>query len=112
MREDMEWYVYIQDFNSREIKKYNIFQHYSFMEDIKKAYKKHKDDYETFCEYVKRSLMYYFWGKCEWEIILSGWPESDDFKEEKIDVYEQVMMNKEIFMKYVWDMAHARKRKK
>jgi len=110
MRTDMEWYVYVQNFNSKRIEKYNIFNHYGFMEDVRKTYKKHKDDYNAFCEDVKVSLMYYFWNKCEWEIILSGWPEYDGLEEEKIDVYQQVMMNKDIFMKYVWDMAHARKR--
>lgn len=109
---DMQWYVYVEDINARRIKEYNIFEHYRFMEDIKQIYKKHKDDYDTFCEEVRRSLQYYFWSKCEWEIILSDWPPSDTFKELKVDVYDQVMLNKDVFMKYVWDMTHARKTSK
>lgn len=106
---DMEWYVYVEDVNARRIDKFNIFDHYSFNEDIKKIYKKYKNDYNVFCDEVRKSLRYYYWSKCEWEIILSGWPSSNNFKEEKIDVYDQVMMNKDIFMKYVWEMCHARK---
>lgn len=105
----MEWNVYVGDFNANEIKVYNIFNHSSFTEDVKKICKKYKDDYATFCDKLKGSLMYYFWSKCEWEIILSDWPPSDRFNSSKVSVYDQIMLNKEAFMKYVWDTAHTRK---
>ena len=35
---DMEWNVYVEDFNGRKIDTYNIFEHYRFMEDIKQIY--------------------------------------------------------------------------
>ena len=47
--------------------------------------------------------MYYFWSKCEWEIILSDWPPSDTFCKEKIDVFDQVMLNWDIFVDYIWN---------
>lgn len=106
---DMEWNVYIEDFNGRKMEVYNIFEHGRFNDDVKQAYKKYKDNFEAFAEEVKRSLMYYFWSKCEWEVILSPWPERKDFQEKKIDVYDQVMLNWDNFIKYVWEMAHARK---
>ena len=105
----MEWYVYVEDSNRRTIKKVNIFEHDRFLDDVKKTYKKHKDDYESFCSAIKCSLAYFFWSKCEWEIVLCDWPPSDRFQKKKIDVYDQVMMNRDVFMKYVWDMTHARK---
>ena len=108
MRE-MQWYVYVENFNRKKMEKYNIFEHASFMEDVRKAYKKHRDNFEEFSIEIKRSLRYYFWSKCEWEIVLSPWPEREGFREEKIDVYDQVMLNADVFFKYVWDMAHARK---
>lgn len=46
--------------------------------------------------------MYYFWSKCEWEIILSDFPPSDRFKKKKVDVYEQVMLNWDKFINYLW----------
>ena len=109
MREDMEWYVYVEDFNNHCIEKHNVFDHTRFVEDIKKIYKKHKDNFDIFSEEVRKSLMYFYWSKCEWEIVLSPWPPRENFKEEKIDVYEQVMLNWDNFIKYVWEMTHARK---
>lgn len=106
---DMVWNVYVENFNANRIEKYNIFQHYSFNESVKKAYKKYKDDSAAFAKEVRRQLQYYFWSKCEWEIVLSDFPPSDRFQKEKIDVYGQVMLNWDIFIQYVWDAAHARK---
>ena len=108
----MEWYVYVDDFNNRCIEKHNVFDHTGFREDIQKIYKKYKDDFDSFSEEVRKSLAYFYWSKCEWEIVLSPWPPRDNFREEKIDVYEQVMLNWDNFIKYVWEMAHARKNSK
>ena len=106
---DMEWYVYVEDINGRHITTYNIFQHGRFMDDVQKIYKQYKDDFDIFSCEIQKSLRYYFWSKAEWEIILSDWPESKIFQKEKIDVYDQVMLNWDIFIRYVWEMAHARK---
>ena len=108
---DMTWNVYVEDFNGKRIEPYNVFMHHGFTEDIKKAYKEHKDDFDAFSEAVKRSLMYYYWSKAEWEIILGPWCGARFSKdmEIKVDVYDQIMLNWEPFIKYVWDQAHARK---
>lgn len=98
----MEWNVYVEDINRREIKTYNIFDHSSFREEIKSIYSKCKDKKE-FAEKVKKCTMYYFWCKCEWEIVISGFPSCKIVSEKKVDVYSQVMMNFEIFIEYVWD---------
>lgn len=108
----LEWYVYVEDFNRRQMIKYNIFDHSRFFEDFEKYRKKYKDNYDQFCKEIDMSLKYYFWSKCEWEIILSSWPSREDFKEEKIDVYDQIMLNKDIFFKYIWDYVQSRRRKK
>lgn len=99
----LEWNVYIEDVNRNNITIYNIFDHPLFLKDVIEVYSKHKDNYNLFCEQVDRSLHYFFWSKCEWEIILSAWPPYKKFKEEKIDVYQQVMLNKDIFFKYIWE---------
>lgn len=113
MREDMVWNVYVEDMNGKKIVKHNVFDHSRFMDDIKKAYKDYKDDYEKFCEAVKSNLMYYYWAKCEWEVIISDWPPSvREPVEIKVDVYDQVMMNWDKFIKYTWDMCHTRKNAK
>lgn len=135
----LKWYVYECKFNSNKIKVYNIFDHCSFNADVVKYLKKYKDK-EEFAEKLKGSLMYYFWSKCEWEIILSSWPtyisvdelnrlneESEEIKEkykreprrlnvnletkQKIDVYSQVMNNWDVFLDYVWNSKTRRPRK-
>lgn len=106
----MVWNVYIENFNKKEIETYNIFDHASFYGGVKKAYQKCKDDFNAFETKVMRELMYYFWSKCEWEIILSDWPPSDKFRDKKVSVYDQVMLNWDTFIHYVWDTAHAMKK--
>ena len=71
------WNVYVSNFNRKEIEVYNIFDHGSFYDDCVKAKKKFKDDKEGFANEVRISLHYYFWSKCEWEIILGHWPSGE-----------------------------------
>ena len=108
----LTWNVYVSEFNDRRMKVFNIFNHYSFYEDCLKNKKKNGKDREKFCEELRRDLMYYYWSKCEWEIILQHWPPRDDFHNEKIDVYDQVMLNWDIFTDYVWNNLKELKPKK
>ena len=50
-----------------------------------------------------KNTMYYYWSKCEWEIIVGPWCGGRDTKEIKIDVFDQVMYNWEHFLEYVWN---------
>lgn len=97
------WKVYIENFNAKRIEQYNVFNHFKFSEEVKEAYKEHKDDFDAFSVSVQRSLMYYFWSKCEWEIILSDWPPSENFNDMKISVYDQIMLNWNVFIEYIWN---------
>ena len=111
---ELTWNVYIGDTNGRRIAVYNIFRHGYFLEDLKKAARKYKDtEREEFCEQMRKDLMYYYWSKCEWEVIIDHWPHWDTFKDKKVDVYEQVRMNWEPFCEYVWNhRAVLRRREK
>ena len=104
-----EWNVYIEDFNGQCIRKFNIFRHHGFREDCAKAARKRGTDFEAFAATVRQSLMYFFWSKCEYEIILGGWPEKPSFREEKVDVYDQVMLNWDVFIRWLWDNRKALK---
>ena len=106
---DMHWFVYVEDFNGRRIGGYDIGGHHSFAEDVRKAYRKHRTDFDAFSSTVGASLMYWFWSKCEWEVIVSAWPPTDRVPARKVDVFEQVMLNWDVFVRYVWHQAHARK---
>lgn len=109
---DMHWNVIFEDFNGRRIDTFDIFKHGRFADDVRKAYRRHRDDFGAFGEDVRRSLMYYFWSKCEYEVIVSAWPPSDRVRERKVDVYEQVMLNWDVFIEYVWRMCRTRKNAK
>lgn len=99
----LEWNVYVSEFNRKIITTHNVFNHGGFVEDCRKAYKKHKDDKDAFLKDVRRSLMYYYWSKCEWEIIISHWPPRESDQDLKIDVFDQVMLNWPIFSEYIWE---------
>ena len=101
----LEWYVYVGHFNSRNIETFNIFDNTRFLEDCKKAARKCKDEV-AFAEEVHRALMYYYWSKCEWEVIISHWPSRDGDRDAKVDVYDQVFLNWERFIDYLW--AHRK----
>ena len=95
----IEWYVYYHDSNAQKIIKWNIFNHGSLKKEVDVLLKE-KIDKNNFSEKLKRKVMYYFWSKCEYEIILSPWTgRADDIK---IDVYDQIMMSFDRFVDYCW----------
>ena len=76
-----------------------MFNHGSFKNEVDMILKE-KLSKEVFTEKLRREVMYYFWSKCEYEIILSPWTgRADDIK---IDIYDQIMMNFDRFVDYVW----------
>ena len=97
---NMHWIVFEHDFNKNKIVHYDIFSHYGFAEDVKKADKKFERDAE-FLDEVERSLQYYFWAKAEHEILIKGLFDKNDESQVKIDVFEQVEMNWERFAEYL-----------
>lgn len=131
----LQWNVFLEDWNARTIKSFDIFQHGEFRKGVQKLLKKHSDK-AAFAEDLKKEVMYYFWAKCEYEVVITSWPpyisaeeldrlnkENEEHKgkyghplvrncirpecAEKIDVYRQAMLNWDVFVDYVW----AQKRK-
>jgi hypothetical protein len=113
-RTELTWNVYIGDSNAKTIKIHNVFNHGYFLECLKKAARKYKDtERDLFCEQMRKDLLYYYWSKCEWEVVIDHWPHWDKFNSEKVDVYSQVRMNWEPFCEYVWaHRAVLRRREK
>lgn len=99
----MEWNVYYHDFNHQKIVTYNVFNHGSFNKEINQLSQKNFDKSE-FKEQLKIIAMYYFWSKTEWEVIISPWVGKGD--DEKIDVYDQLKLNWDKFVDYVWSEVH------
>lgn len=98
----MEWYVYYHDFNGKEIKPYNVLGSKYIREFIQKAKKKYRGSKEVFTEELRKELMYRFWSKSEWEIVVSAWCGGDGNEAIKIDVYDQIRLNWQPFVDYCW----------
>jgi hypothetical protein len=64
---------------------------------------KKRKNREEFAEGLRRSLMYYLWSKCEWEVLVSPWCGSRNKQSLKIDAYWQIMNNWDVFLDYVWE---------
>lgn len=119
---NLTWYVYRYDINKNKIYKYDIFDHYKFQCDVLTTLKTSKDK-EEFSNELNRDVMYYFWAKSEHEIVITSFPpyisrkETDRIKNEnfnhktyisldcgtKIDIYEQLKMNWDVFVNYIWN---------
>lgn len=96
----MKYNVLIQDFNSRKFVPYDIFPYlyrqYNEKEQKPLTIQEYKD-------FILSEARYQWWAICEYEIIVSGWPNVNNHK--KIDVYEQIALNIDaittLFMEYV-----------
>ena len=126
----MIWNVYYRDINTRQIKIWNIFNHSSFREEVINLKKKKLPKWE-FAKRLERKVLYYFGSKYEYEVVVTSFPPYIDKKEldrlntayeeyntkygryplridaypeigEKIDIYEQVLLNWDAFVNYVW----------
>lgn len=96
----MEWNVYYHDTNARKIIQWNIFKHGSFRKEVYELLIKSNLNKEDFIVQLRKSLMYYFWSKSQYEVLVLPWVgQADDIK---IDIYDQVMMNWDKFSEYVW----------
>ena len=98
---DLKWNVYKYNFNTKKIELFNVFQHDRFSESLKKLLKKYKNK-SDFSEQLKKELMYYFWCKYEYEIIISSFPYKEN-NEIKVDIYSQIMNNYNLFVDYIWN---------
>lgn len=66
--------------------------------------------FEAYEQILNRECMYYYWSKCEWEVIVSAWPPHDG-SDKKIDAYSQLKANWELFKNIVIeDLGYATER--
>ena len=101
----MEWYVYRHDSNKGKIIKYNVvntgvIDHLIKMLNQIKEEKGHWN-YDDFTAAAMQIYRYYYWGKCEHEIIIKEWVGRE--AEEKVDVFDQLMLNWDIFVDHLYD---------
>lgn len=128
----LKYYVYAENINQRKIKPYNVLND-GILQNIEKRCKLcDVTDKVKFAAHVEAVLMSHYWSRSEWEIILTDSPThittselerlnkelEEDINEsrimplrlctnlsmeEKIDVYDQIMLNWNIFVDYLWN---------
>lgn len=99
------YYVLNWDFNRKNIEYYDIIPY--LIETLEEEKKndfivfcdgKEPKDFEDFKNYILNASKYRFWSRCEYEILVSGFPPQD--KEIKIDIYNQIEHNINVITKH------------
>lgn len=96
----LEWNVFVEINDKIETR--NIFnlsiRFIEYFEKALKYYKKHKS-FDVFIEDVNIALMYAYWAKSEYEVVIDHWiGKSEGIK---VDIYEQVKINWNRFVEYL-----------
>jgi len=127
------WFVFAEDGTSRGIVPVNLFEYnWVFLHSLVRIKRKYGKDFVKFADSVRSALMSEYWSRCEYETVITTWPSyvtKDDvarmakeieererkwgstsglvgvdlYSGVKIDVYTQVMLNWDSFIKYLWD---------
>ena len=104
--------VIVQDFNRREFVAYDVIPYFKNAWDTMKRSKVRSKELPTdlkgLKEWIKSQSRYHFWSRCEYEVVLSGWPNQDDKR--KIDVHEQIMMNLDLVTDIFAECINLRKK--
>lgn len=95
----LKFYVLLFEPNRKEAEMYNIFDNLVVREDILEALKK-KISKEDLRETLYRTCKYVFWSRCEYEIVVTGFP--IDTKSQKIDAWFQIEPNIDVITEYLW----------
>ena len=83
------------DFNKTEPEHYNIMPFLiNRYFDIPKSKRPKLSNFESIKEFIRSSARYQWWSRTEYEIIISDWP--CNRYNEKVDIYQQIMMNLDI----------------
>ena len=95
----MEWNVYYYDFIINEIKIYNIFNYIDFKNAVEKDLHRFRSRYE-FAKSLRSHLITYFCSSDRWEVLIDS--PTGDIDKLIVDVYDQVMLNWDVFVDYCW----------
>lgn len=102
----LEWYAFYYDWNKKSLVQCNILGDW-FKDEIIKRLKSKREYYKTdtyaeFKNQVRSLLMYRYWSRCEYEVLvrdLSEYKEGCD--EFKIDVWYQLELNLDRICEYI-----------
>lgn len=106
----LHWYVYQKKFNlSKETSEENViirdvfdnWKFYEFAVELKD--KQNSLTFDEFSKELQSEARYRFWSKFEYETEICGYGEERG-RSKKIDVFDQLNLNWDVFVKYVWDV--------
>ena len=93
------WNVWTWNFNHDELELYDVVP--TFIKSLKSL---KKVDFprtvDELSKFLDQEAIYYFWSKCEWEMVIHSWPMHKN--EEKVDVYSQLKLNWDAFVSVLW----------
>ena len=97
---NLEWNVWRDELNTNKIQPSNVFNHYSFNKAVINIFNKRLriDEFEKM---IDKEVMYYFWCRAEYEVMISGLFERG--AKTKIDIYTQLKLNWDRFIDYLWN---------
>lgn len=91
--------VLIWDFNQDKLKYYDVLPY--LRREIVEQNNNKKLTRENLKKLIEGASRYQFWARCEYEMILHGWPvRRNDYK---LDVHEQIMMNIDVVTDILWE---------
>ena len=123
---ELVWNVLKEDINNCKIYVFNVFDNSYICERLYEVYKENRFSFKHFKEKARIVLMSEFWARSQHEVIITSWPPYIEKSEliklnkeleqhpnqyrfsanlsvaEKVDVFSQLAINWELFMKYVW----------
>lgn len=98
----LAWYVYKENGASGKLEAFNVFDHIGFVSDLAKAARS-SEELGPFEDELNCAVFRHFWGRTEYEVILSHCPPEPDGKNNvKIDVRDQLYLNWDHFFGYCW----------
>ena len=96
------WNVYVFDVNASAPKIYNIFEHENFLSSVLRDHEL-LPNYSDLRKQIEKELKYYFCADRKWELVISPQSLCKDNAGEKIDIYNQVMLNFDQFYNYLYN---------
>lgn len=118
MKKRTPFYVLYKDFNTGKMESYNVMDSLygsifnangtlskkNFHIWDNKTYErkeiKTKHDLKSF---ILAHFIYCYHSKCEWEFIAQDWPNTDNGRDVKVDVFQQLKPNIDLIVDIVWE---------
>ena len=95
----LEWNTILYEHDKLRI--YNVFNNAYFSEAVTNIMHTPNISRSEISEVIMRKAQWQFWGRCEYEHIISSWPPYDGDKGYKIDIFEQLTLNWDRFIDYI-----------